>query len=298
MYAYNHLIRESEIVDRAKIIKRANLGNKKHKKNTVSNTSHIDTKINYVDVNYYEIISTRYKSDARDLIITLQNKFSIGIGSDNNAKSRITYHENYPLFQYLGYSVDIFFDDNIICRMYHYNEKCVPYFDVPALYFKARGFDDNKGTIRIGSFAILMLYNLINVMKAKSNNDNNTKNLYYTIISHMTEMKNYYFLRTKKTIFDDSLFQEFILRCVGDTASAQMEKANRIDKKIKAGKKYSWSYNPANEKNKNNNERYVFKNSSGNPINNEKNNKIDLTETVIDNDINDINDINDDGDTQ
>lgn len=260
MYAYNHLVRESKINNRENVQRRGKPGNVRG-----DNSKYID----FVDINYYEVVCTRYKSDAKELILALKQKFP-------NAEERLTYKENYPFFQYLGYSVDMYFDNEIICRMYHYNSRCTPFNMVPALYFKTGGYDEEKGTIRIGSFATLMLYNLINIMRARTNNDQNTKNLYYTMISHLIEMKNYYFKQSGKTIFDSSLFQEFVLRCEGETNTPQMEKANRIEKKIKAGKRYSWSYNPANEKDRASDARYVFKNSSGNPINNDRNMKIDL----------------------
>lgn len=273
MYAYNHLIKESQIAEKNKKLKR-------HGKPGNSRGDSASSNIDFVDINYYEVVSTHYKRDARDLILALQDKFP----TTNN---RVTYRENYPFFQYLGYSVDIYFDDEIICQMYNYNSRCTPYIDVPAFYFKKSSYDEEKGLIRIGSFASFMMHNLINIMKARANNDHNKKNLYYTMISHVTEMKNYYFDKTGKTIFDKSLFQEFILTCTGETNTPQMEKAIRIDKKLKAGKRFSWSYNPANQRDKNNDSKYVFKNSSGNPINNDKNKRIDLNSTG-DEDIDDI----------
>jgi len=166
----------------------------------------------------------------------------------------------------------------MICQIYNYNSRCTPYIDVPALYFNNGSYDENKGTIKIGSFATQMLYCLINVMKARSNNDQNKKNIYYTIISHFIEMKNYYFDKTKKTIFDKSLFQEFILTCTGSTHTFQMEKAIRRDKKLKAGKRITWNYNPA--KDKNTDAKFSFKNSSGNFITNEKNKQINLLSNI------------------
>src|SRR5947207_15859329 len=77
-------------------------------------------------------------------------------------------------------------------------------------------------------------------------------------------------------MFDETLFQEFVLRCVGITHTPQMEKAIRIEKKIEKGKKFGWRFNPKIDKVERENT-YVFKNSSGNPINNDKNKKIDLT---------------------
>lgn len=238
MYAFNHLIKE------------------------------IKTDIKNVDINYYEVISTNYKIDTKNMILELQKRINI------YGKTSITYKENYPFFQYLGYNVDIYYDNIIICRMYHYNIKCIPYNTVPAIYFNNNLQITKAGTIQIGSYAILMLYNLINVMWAKTTNDSNTEELYYNLLSHMVQYKTYYFKHTDKTILDESLFQEFILRCVGETVSPQMEKALRIELKMKLGKKYSWCFNP--EKDAKVVTKYVFKNSSGGPINNVKNNKIDL----------------------
>ena len=281
MYAYNHYVKESGINE--KLLNRGNRGKPGNLNNNRSNRQ--SPSINFVDINYYEIISTHYKRDARELILALKAKFPM-------SNDRITYRENYPFFQYLGYSVDIYFDDEMICQIYNYNSRCTPYIDVPALYFKKGGYDEDKGTIRIGSFATQMMYNLINVMKARANNDQNKKNLYYTIISHSIDMKNYYFDKTKKTIFDKNLFQEFILTCTGETNSAQMERQIRMDKKIKAGKKFTWSYNPANVKDQNNDSKYVFRNSSGNSINNDKNKRIDLNSTD-DNESDDISQVHD-----
>ena len=263
MYAYNYLIKESKIADKSNMLRR-HTGKPGNKRN---NTSH---DIDYVDINYYEIISTDYTNDARALILALQEKYP-------TSKKKIVYRENYPFFQYFGYSVDIYFDNELICQLYNYNFKCTPYNDVPSLYFKKAAYTEEKGVIRLGSFAVQMMYNLINIMKARTNNDLNKKNLYYVMISHITIMKNYYLDNEKKTIFDKSLFEEFILTCAGETNSAQMERAIKIDKKIIAGKKLSWRYNPANPRDVSNNSKYVFKNSSGNPINNDKNKHINLT---------------------
>lgn len=292
MYAYNHLIRESGIRERTKQLKRSKQNKQKQHKqkqhkqnreektntNTNTNSSSSETKIDFVDVNYYEIVSTDYKRDARELILQLYDKFP-------NAKDRITYQEYFPFFGYLGFSVHIYFDGIIICRMYHYNTRCIPYFDVPALYFTQHSYEESTGTIRIGSFALQMLYNLINILKARTNNDHNTKNVYYTMISHMAEMKNYFFAKTHKTIYDESLFQEFVINCTGRMLTPIMEKQLRIEKKKRAGKKLSWSYNPDDNRDVNRKEVMEFKNTSGNaidPIKSKRHLKIDLSDNAND----------------
>jgi hypothetical protein len=254
MYAYNHLIKESTIDDDVII---------------------------YTNINYYEIISTNYRLDVKNLILTLRRKFTI------NSNKRITYIEHYPLFQYLGYSTDIYHDDIIICRVYHYNIKCTPYFDVPALYFKNGSYQELRGTIRIGSMSLLILYNLINIMRARTTNDTNTKELYYGLIANIIKLKTFYFEKTNKTIINKSLFQECVLQCIGESLSPQMEKAIRIEMKIKSGKKYSWYFNPEIDKDVKSSIQYIFKNSSGEPINNPNNYKINL-ESKYDNSLSTI----------
>jgi len=239
MYPYNHYVKETGI------------------------KSFID----YVDINCYEVISNDYKEDARALILSLQDKFPM-------TKNKIIYEEHYPFFQYLGFSVNIYYGDELLCKMYHYNTRCSPFFEVPALYFKKGKYEEHKGTIRIGTFALNMLYNLINIQKARTDDNESDKNLYYTIISHINEMREYYFNKTKKNIMDETLFQEFVIKCSGLTIHPQMEKQIRIDKRKSQGKRYAWSYYP--EQKIDDKYIYNFKNSSGNVIMKKHKRKISL----------------------
>ena len=91
MYAYNHLIKECKT-----------------------------DKVKYSDVNYYEVVSTFYKKDVKDLIFGLYDKFPM-------AKSKITYKEFYPFFQYFGFRTQIYYDETLICVVYHHNMRCTPH---------------------------------------------------------------------------------------------------------------------------------------------------------------------------
>ena len=245
MYAYNYLIKECKIKT-----------------------------INHCDVNYYEIISTFYKKDVRDLLFMLYDKFP-------DSKNKITYKEFYPFFQYFGFRTQIYYEDTIICIIYHYNSRCTPYNTVPSLYFTKKSFEENKGNTQIGTFSMIVLYNLINVMIARTNNDDISKDLYYKLLSNMIEMQEYHQTKNNKTIFDEGLFKEFTIECIGTTMSLQSTKQLRIDKRRKAGHMIIWRYQPELAKDKNVSTFY-FKNSSGNIINNVKNMKIDLTEILTD----------------
>lgn len=279
VYAYNHYIMESGIQDRNKTDKGGKVShNLKRGRGRDGNrgegsTMSKETDIKMVPVNYYEVISTNYKKDASDLIIMLRQKFA------DNGKL-IVYEESYPFFQYLGYSVSIKYEEEIICKMYHYNNTCLPFHIRPAYYFGDRtaamlNGADKSAKITIGSFPMLMLYNLINVMKARADNDQHTKNTHYTIISHLIEMRKWYLDKVGKTNFDDTIFKDFILECRGSMLTPKMEKAIRSEKTFKSGKK-TFKYNPDNEKDRENKFVWRFKNTSGNPIRNESNRKIDL----------------------
>lgn len=270
-YAYDQYVMDSGIT------KRNQKGGRDRRKNRKSSNQ---TDIKLIPVNYYEAVSTSYKRDAKELIIKLREKF-IDDGK------LIIQEESYPFFQYLGYSVTIHYEEDVICKMYHYNHRCSPYRTVDAHYFGDKEYDTPKkgGKIQIGSFPMILLYNLIIIMKARTDQDNHTKNMYYTLNSHLLEMSNWYLDQNDKTIYDDTPFQYFILACRGEMLTPKMEKAIRIKRKKDANQKYTWRYSPDTDK-----DRTVgtwrFKNTSGNLIRYDKNLQINLSADDVDIDIN------------
>lgn len=275
VYAYDQLVKESGIQDR-EITGGADRKNKKSSRALSRGRENPkkQTEIKMIPVNYYEAISTKYKRDARELILKLREKFL------DDGKI-ITYEESYPFFQYLGFSVTIYYEDDVICKLYHYNHRCTPYNTVPAYYFgkkTAEIISTNKDAkVQIGSYPMIILYNLISIMKARVDNDHHTKNLYYTLNSHLIEMKNWYLQNSNKTMYDDTLFKDFVLHCRGEMLTPRREKQLRIEKRKAAGKRYTFNYRPQNDADRNADINFRFKNSSGNPIRNERNRLIDLT---------------------
>lgn len=247
-YAYNHYISQSQTYDKPIPLK----------KKKTSRPQGTDIKL--IPVNYYETLSTSYKLDAKHLILKLREKFL-------DKGKLVTYEESYPFFQYLGYSVTIKFEDEIICKMYHYNNRCTPYHTVDALYFGDRTSSMlNKSKIQIGTFPLVIMYNLISIMKARADNDQQNKNLYYTMNSHLIELKERFMSENDLTVLNDTLFQYFVLRCKGKMLTAKMEKQMRIQKRKDAGGRYTYSYNPEVARDKDIASMYRFKNTSGNPI--------------------------------
>lgn len=237
LYAYNQFMHTSNII--------------KH-----------DKRFTYTEIPYYELIMTEYKTDAIKLISELKVKYAEDI--------HIT--EYYPFFQFLGNSVDIYYKDILMVRIYSNNKKCLPYRVVPSYYFEDGKFSESKEKINIGSFSLTIMYSLITIMKARIDNDRDKKNLYYTLISNITEFRNYYFKKMNKTFMDNTIFKEFMSECIGVPITPENERMIIIESRKKKGKKYTFHYEP--QDNDDTQVNYMFSNSSGNPIHNIKNLKL------------------------
>ena len=243
-YAYNYYLNESGIIE-----------------------SKRNEKFKILDTPNYEIISTNYRDDARELISTLTTKFNLKFPSGG-----ISSQEHYPWFQYTDFSVNIYLDDDLIATVYGNGHRCVPYHEVKAVDFAKGHVKKDSGKIRIGTFSQTMLIGLINVMRARTNDNKDDMNLHYTFLSHMIEIRNYYLRRNNLNIFNSGLFRDFVVRCMGKTMTLEMERQLRIDFRRKNKKPIQFKYDPSTERKDDSS--YIFANSSGNAINNDKNLKL------------------------
>lgn len=240
-YAYNYLLSESKLLESKK-----------------------QNNFNILDIPYFEFISTNYREDCLNLLEILKNIITIN-------KDSISYSEFYPFFQFTDHNTEIYLGDDLIAVIYNHNKKCIPYQIVKALKFSNGKIEKiNNKTIRIGTFHMTLLYALISIMRARTDNNNDMKNLYYTFSSHLIEMRNNYLTTTKKTFLDDSVFKEFVVNCMGETIQPDRQRRLLIESRKKKNKPYVFTYEPsAGEKEPDN--KYMFANSSGNIINNPKN---------------------------
>lgn len=257
LYAYNYYL------DKSGSTKKMSRGSKGG--NTRHRTS--DASLKYLDVPYYEFISTDYKKDVLDLLDELKRAFP---GDDGS----ITYTEYYPFFQFTGYNINIYYKEVMIAKIYSNNKKCIPYQDLPCMHYSKNPTDIKKmdGFIRLGTFSLTLMYSLINIQRYRVNKDTDAKDLFYTITSHLLHMRNFFLDKSGKTILDETPFKELIVNCVGHTLTAKMEKDLRIKENKKENKRYTFTYDPSHAITK----RPVlfFANSSGNSIQNCKNFKI------------------------
>lgn len=219
----------------------------------------------YLEIPYYEIILTEYKTETNKLVNELKISF-------NDSANDIHVVEYYPFFQFFGHSAEIYYKKILLARLYTNNKKCVPYRKVKSHYFDNDTVKEGSKDILIGSFSLVTLYSLITAMKARVNDDNDTKKLYYAILSHINEFRKFYFKTMNKSLVDDTIFKEFVIECVGVLITPEHEKQLIIENRKKRNKKYTFSYDPA--ENIVDDINYVFANSSGNVINYIKNLKL------------------------
>lgn len=241
-YAYNHFVLES------------------------SYKGHFKVKL--LEVPYYEFLTINYKEDAKKLkdeLLKYSDKFS----------KNLKFEEHYPFFQFFGHSLYVYYKNILIAIVYSHNNKCIPYKTVPAITFHNNNNEKaNKDeTINIGTFSLTLQYALSEIMKVRTDNDRNTQDLYYTFCSHLVELRDSYLKKNKKTIFDNSLFQDFSIDCQGITVSPEKEFSKMVEQRKKKGLPSVIVYRPK-EGVKEPTSNYVFQNSSGNPITNEKNLKL------------------------
>jgi hypothetical protein len=273
-YAYNRFLEESGASVRVGGNRGGNKSRKKHKKAKATRTRTSDSTLKYLNVPYYEFVSTNYKEDTLNLINQLKEAFP-----DN--ENTITYEEYYPFFQFTGFSVNIYCNGNIIAKIYSNSKRCLPYQDVECKFYNKNISDHHSlgGSIRIGTFSLTLLYNLINIQKYRTINDEESKELFYMMTSHMIHMRNFFLDKTGKNILDDTLFREMEIKCIGETLTPFMEKRLRIEQRKKEKKRYTFNYDPNIPLLKR--PKLVFANSSGNAINNPKNLKLqDYVEPV------------------
>ena len=260
-YAYNCFLDASMAYKKkSRSRNRKNKGNIKHTRQRTSNST-----IDFVNIPYYDIITSDYKKDATELIESLKALFP-------DEKDVITCVEHYPFFQLTGFGVWIYCNGELIARIYDNSKKCLPYRDIDGKFFHQ---DRSKheslgGMIRIGTFGMCLLHTLIMIQYHRVNNDNDSKELNYTLASHFIHMRNFFFDTHDNTILDDTLFQDMVIQCVGEPTDPGKERRLRIESRLEQKKQATFNYNPEKPRKS----LYNFANSSGNPIRNSKNLKL------------------------
>lgn len=196
-------------------------------------------KQNQIKIPFHEIISTDYVNDVKKILNLLKDT------------SDILHIEYYPFFQYTDYSTRIYHKNTLICIIYDYNKKCVPYIE-----YKKK---------KIGTFSLTLLYVLINIQYENTFDNLKMKECYINIASKLIKERNNYFETNNKNFFDETKYKEFVFTCIG-YESTNITKKYISDNNFPYIPKIKKYLNPPNG--------FIFLNTSGNKIHNLQNLKI------------------------
>lgn len=226
-----------------------------------------DKRFEQIQMPYLEVYSTNYVEDGLEII-----KYLGSLDKDLSAK--ISHKEFYPFFQLYGFNTVFYFEmdgDQIpILYLYSNNNKCIPYKTVPYIKFdniKLKSSYPKDKTIEIGSFDMNILHALIVLVKVRVDDDNDWNDILYTLINGYVSFRKYYFLEQKKTLYDDTIFEGFVINCKGESITPEREKRMLIQLRKKLGKPLIYKYEPGVSKPSS---QFIFANTSGNEIKNDK----------------------------
>jgi hypothetical protein len=212
-------------------------------------------KKNYIKelkIPFFELTSDNYENDVHEIIQILQNI----------DKEKVSIIEYYPFFTFTNFHTDILFDNQLVARVYNrLHNLCSSYV--------------KKDNLIFGSFHFNLRLLLVNAMYERVNDKKENEKMYFDLASHIIQMRKYYLDETDKTFFDESIFKDFSIDCIGQTKSDKILHTEEM--KIK--KRVTFKYSP-DENKKIDLTKWFFSNSSGNQIHNKKNYKIQLENDI------------------
>jgi hypothetical protein len=218
----------------------------------------------YINIPYLEAYSTNYVSDGLDIIEFIKSM-------PENLSSKITHKEYFPFFQFYGYNFVLYYNDGTspvpILYFYSNNKRCIPYKQVDYIKFdnlnKSQPIVNSQKKINMGCFDHNILHAIIILVKVRVDEDNDWNDIIYKYINGLVTFRNYYLEKRKETIYSDTVFQGFVIDCMGETLAPDRERRLVIEARKKLGKPYVYKYDPSVSKAP---ARYKFMNSSGNQI--------------------------------
>jgi hypothetical protein len=166
--------------------------------------------------------------------------------------NRITIKEFSPFGTFMDKRVEYYYDNNLCFVLYGNNGRCTVY-----------QYSDKKKT-HFGTFNLVLMYFLFRYFYAIINRNSQHISIYKSILYNFVNIRNSYLEKNNITVIDTSPLADFTFKCYGFPVDSLREA--RIEGAEKKMKKFR--YHPSGKASKAPN--YVFSNSSGNQISNEK----------------------------
>ena len=230
---------------------------------TNPNTDLSKQTINYNN-NPIEIISTSAIKDV-ETIYNYIVKYFIDKGDITGFDDKILMEQYFPFFQFTDKKVVFKYKGEVFLTIYRNNEKCIPYNEVKLSL--------NKTTIngvKIGTFNVCFMYNLIRFHQSVVEKEQNNASLYDLLMSQMIDQRNDFLDKQNKTILDETIYEDFKVNCLGDPVSPMRKfMLSRRDRKL-LPRSAIFPYDPEERKDNYPTDIYFFNNYSGNIINNPK----------------------------
>lgn len=202
----------------------------------------------------------------------------------------ISFEENFPLFQFTGYSITINYDNNPLVKVYESDGYCIPVIKVGI----------TGGSIKVVSYQYVIMTFLMHKFWCHLYKDKDMYKAYGSAVSNLIYTRNAYLDKNKLSIINDTIFSEFPKGdCTGSTVSISRDNYLKLSDLKSKGKNISWKFVPddflkksIDEQEKwldknvgtiipNTSERkavFGFPNTSGNLIRKPKNMRFKLTE--------------------
>jgi hypothetical protein len=195
-----------------------------------------DTKINIKDkLSQIEIITDNL-DEVYKLIKQLLSKFAGKNNMFNKFDELFSFKEYSRFFQYWDKRNVIYYKGKPLITIIGSNHRCIP-------YLKSKIDIDNGYEIMIGSFLVTFNYFFIGYYYELINKIG----FYYgdrNFINSLLTVRNEYLEKNNKTIFDDTIYKEFIIDCSGETMDFSREFLLEMNRKREKGIKGIFTYDP------------------------------------------------------
>lgn len=191
---------------------------------------------------FIRIISSNYFEDCNKIIDLLL---------ESNVPE-LSIKEYYPFWTLMGYTTYITYNNYPLLSISSYGGVCISNKIYDNIQYAA--FDRNLSLLLTLKFYF------------KVNRQQKIIDYFDTILYHIINMKNDYLTKTKQNILEDTVFQKFVINCIGEVIDPLVENIIRKQKKYLAGKLVKFNYTPETDGVKEPKSIYKFANTSGNAI--------------------------------
>ena len=195
---------------------------------------------------YYELISTEFKKDAKEIYKLLKENFP----------GKIKVKEFFPFFSFIDKRIEFYMNDKLFLRLFGNNQRCIVY-----------NYSEIK-TTNYGTYNLVMMYLYFDYFLAFINRDKINTNLYLELIGKFYHARFKFLNDNSLTVIDDTPFKDFTYKCYGTQIDSKRSAMLEGLEKKKKNKPIKYRYKPTGKPGKVPD--FLFDNTSGNQILNNK----------------------------